>query len=70
MKNIMIVDDNPEIVTLYRALFKRRGYNVLSAQDGTSALELLKEATPDLFILDVMAAIENVLAQVIREAHS
>jgi CheY-like chemotaxis protein len=50
----MIVDDNPEILALYGVLFKRRGYSVLKAEDGASALDMLEQSTPDLFILDVM----------------
>jgi CheY-like chemotaxis protein len=53
-KNIMIVDDSPDILHLCGNLFKRRGYGVLEALDGASALELLEDAIPDLFILDVM----------------
>jgi CheY-like chemotaxis protein len=53
-KSIMIVDDNPEIITLYRAVFKRKGYNVLEAPDGPTALDLLQDTIPDLFILDIM----------------
>jgi CheY-like chemotaxis protein len=51
---IMIVDDNPEILTLCGMIFQRRGYSVLKAEDSTSALEMLEESNPDLFILDVM----------------
>src|SRR5688572_4107303 len=50
----MIVDDNPEIITLYRAVFRRKGYNVLEALDGPTALDLLQDTIPDLFILDIM----------------
>ena len=53
-KSIMIVDDSSEILGLYGGLFKRRGYDVFEALDGTSALEILEESIPDLFILDVM----------------
>jgi CheY-like chemotaxis protein len=53
-KKLMIVDDNPEIITLYKAVFKRRGYDVLDAFDGLNALEQLEDTIPDLFILDMM----------------
>jgi DNA-binding response OmpR family regulator len=53
-KNIMIVDDSPEILSLYHSLFKRRGYGVIEALDSASALKMLDETSPDLFILDVM----------------
>jgi CheY-like chemotaxis protein len=50
----MIVDDNPEIITLYKAVFRKKGYTVLEALDGTSALEQLHDTIPDLFLLDIM----------------
>jgi CheY-like chemotaxis protein len=50
----MIVDDNPEILTLYRTVFKRKGYTVLEALDGVRALDQLQDTIPDLFILDIM----------------
>ncbi len=53
-KSIMIVDDNPDILSLYRSIFRRRGYAMLEALDSARALEMLEESTPDLFILDVM----------------
>lgn len=53
-KSIMIVDDSPEVLNLCGILFERRGYSVVKALDGASALEILEESAPDLFILDVM----------------
>src|SRR5205823_6279203 len=53
-KTIMIVDDNPETLTLCSLIFKRKGYTVLTTEDGESALDMLQDAIPDLFILDVM----------------
>lgn len=53
-QSIMIVDDTPDILSLYTTLFELRGYRVFKAINGTNALEVLKEATPDLFILDIM----------------
>ncbi len=52
--SIMIVDDSPEILSLCGILFERQGYAVLKALDSASALEMLQESTPGLFILDVM----------------
>src|SRR5687767_2806272 len=58
-KSIMIVDDSAEILTLYRSILKRRGYSVLEALDGETALETLNDSTPDLFIVDVMMPAMN-----------
>jgi len=43
LKCILIVDDDPTLRNLYQRLLKRRGYKVLSAEDGVFALEMLKK---------------------------
>lgn len=53
-KLIMMVDDDPAILRLYRTMVEPLGYDVLEATDGASVLEMLGETAPDLFILDVM----------------
>ncbi len=51
---ILVVDDVPENVRLLEALLTSRGYRVLTAGDGASALELVGTEKPDLVLLDVM----------------
>ncbi len=51
---ILVVDDVPENVRLLEALLTARGYQVVAANDGASALELVATARPDLVLLDVM----------------
>ncbi|HEY7168777.1 MAG TPA: response regulator [Candidatus Binatia bacterium] len=53
-KTIMVVDDNPDIITIVRTILEGKGYNVLSASSGPELLELLKGHKPDLIILDIM----------------
>jgi len=53
-QSIMIVDDSPGVLSLYGMFFERQGYEVLKAMDSASALEMLRESAPDLFLLDVM----------------
>ena len=66
---IMMVDDDPEALRMYRNLFERRGFVMLGAPDANSALEMLQESAPDIFILDVMMPEVNgvQLCQQIRE---
>ena len=52
--SILVVDDDPEIVTLLSTRLSRRGYKISTANDGTRALELAKRELPDLVLLDVM----------------
>jgi DNA-binding response OmpR family regulator len=51
---ILIVDDEPSIVEVVTLYLRRAGYDVASANDGTSALRLLTVERPDLVILDLM----------------
>lgn len=58
-KKIMIVDDEPNIVLSVEFLMKRAGYEVVTANDGQQALDLLAQTDPDLMILDVMMPRKN-----------
>jgi adenylate cyclase len=51
---ILVVDDVPQNVRLLEAVLVSKGYDVVSATDGNSALELVASAKPDLVLLDVM----------------
>ena len=53
-RTIMVVDDDPNQLTLVELLLKRRGFVVVKADSGKLALSLLNSITPDMFILDVM----------------
>lgn len=53
-KTIMVVDDNPDIITIVRTILEGRGFNVLSASGGIELLNMLKTEKPDLIILDIM----------------
>ena len=52
--SILVVDDDPEIVTLLSTRLSKRGYKISTAGDGSRALELAKKELPDLVLLDVM----------------
>lgn len=54
MTNILIVDDDINILKLVDIHLSEQGYNVFQAKDGMEALEILKKATCDLAIVDVM----------------
>ncbi len=51
---ILIIDDDPDITEAMTVVLENRGYEVASARDGTEGMERLREARPDLIILDVM----------------
>jgi two-component system, OmpR family, alkaline phosphatase synthesis response regulator PhoP len=52
--SILVVDDDPEIVTLLNTRLTKRGYKVATAGDGNRAIEIAKREKPDLVLLDVM----------------
>jgi CheY-like chemotaxis protein len=51
-KTIMVVDDNPDIITIVKTILEGRGYTVFSAASGPELLNMLQK--PDLIILDIM----------------
>lgn len=53
-KKILVVDDEPGIVKLLEKRLEAHRFNVVSAQNGQEALELVENELPDLIILDVM----------------
>jgi two-component system response regulator MprA len=52
--NILVVDDDPEIVSLLRRGLVFEGFNVDTAADGAEALAKIREKPPDLVVLDIM----------------
>ncbi|HEY4667114.1 MAG TPA: response regulator, partial [Anaerolineales bacterium] len=53
-KTILVVDDEPRLVSLVEAYLSQEGFKVLSAGDGRDALFLARQQKPDLIVLDVM----------------
>ncbi|OUN06220.1 DNA-binding response regulator [Flavonifractor sp. An92] len=51
---ILIAEDDADIRGLLRLYLEGEGYRVLEADNGARALELAREETPDMAILDVM----------------
>ena len=58
-KEILIVDDAPNIVLSLEFLMKKEGFNVRVAVDGGEALQAMEERRPDLVLLDVMMPKRN-----------
>jgi two-component system, cell cycle response regulator len=51
---ILVVDDNQDNIEIIAARLRFRGYEIMEASDGEQALGLVREAAPDLILLDVM----------------
>lgn len=54
MKKVLVVDDEPSIVTLLTFNLEKDGYQVVSAEDGAEGFELALSNQFDFIILDVM----------------
>jgi DNA-binding response OmpR family regulator len=53
-KKIMVVDDEPRLVSVIEAYLEQEGFDVATASNGQEALFAARETKPDLIILDVM----------------
>ncbi len=53
-RKILVVDNHPMILKFMVDLLKKEGYDVLSAEDGLSALKLLDTYTPDIMFIDLI----------------
>ncbi len=54
MSKILIVEDEPDMVTGLRDTFEFEGYEVIVARDGEEGLKKALEEKPDLIVLDLM----------------
>jgi len=53
-KEILIVDDEPNVVVSLQFLMEQQGYKVMAAERGEDALDLIYHYKPDLVLLDIM----------------
>ena len=53
-KQILIVDDEPNLVMPIQFLMEQQGYRVMIAERGEDALDLIYQYKPDLVLLDIM----------------
>ncbi|MBI1282365.1 MAG: response regulator [Anaerolineaceae bacterium] len=54
VQRILVVDDDREIVRLVRAYLEKERYQVLIANDGQTALHMVRREHPNLIVLDLM----------------
>lgn len=54
MAKILVIDDDPDIVTAVQMVLEGAGHRVTSASSGKQGLEHVKSDRPDVIILDVM----------------
>lgn len=53
-KKILVVDDEPDMVTFLATLLEDNGYEIVTAADGEEAWEKVEAEKPDLISLDLL----------------
>lgn len=53
-RSILVVDDDPDVLSTVRLAFEQAGAKVTTANDGNKALDFAKRFDPDLIVLDMM----------------
>jgi len=51
---VLVVDDDPSIVTVVAEILRGEGFDVLEATGGEQGLELARMGSPDVVLLDIM----------------
>jgi two-component system alkaline phosphatase synthesis response regulator PhoP len=52
-KKILVVDDEPDILKIVSFRLGKAGYDIITAGDGKTALDLIRKERPDLILLDL-----------------
>lgn len=54
MKKILLIEDDPFLIDIYRNKLEESGYEVEAVADGSEALSKIQEVQPDLVLLDIV----------------
>jgi DNA-binding response OmpR family regulator len=54
MKNILLIDDDPDLCQLTKMVLTKSGYNVNAFLDARSGINNAKEIKPDLILMDII----------------
>ena len=53
MPKVLVIDDEPNVLTLVDILLRRQGYDVMLANNSGKGLELYRHEHPDVIVLDL-----------------
>ena len=53
MKKVLIIEDNPDNLTLIKDILEINGYKTIYAEEGQAGFELAEDQLPDFIILDI-----------------
>jgi len=54
MKTILLVEDDPFLIDIYKNKLSKAGFEIDVAEEGETALRKIKEKKPDLVLLDIV----------------
>lgn len=54
MKKLLVVDDDRTVLTYIDLVFSEKGFEVVKAEDGLAALDVLETYTPDVILVDMV----------------
>ncbi|MBI5498825.1 MAG: response regulator [Deltaproteobacteria bacterium] len=58
-KKVLVVDDEPDVVTYLETLLRDNGYATIGAANGQEGMEKLRAERPDLVCLDITMPVES-----------
>lgn len=69
-RTILVVDDDPDVLEAVAVALRRKGYDVVTAEDGADAIRLAVDQPPDLAVVDMMlpGASGFQVAQAVKDA--
>ncbi|KQI69799.1 chemotaxis protein CheY [Loktanella sp. 3ANDIMAR09] len=53
-KRVLLIEDEPNIIEALSFILSRAGYTVHTHEDGTTAMDKIRNQRPDMILLDVM----------------
>jgi two-component system, cell cycle response regulator DivK len=65
-KKILIIEDNEQNLYLITFIFKKHGYEVESASDGQTGIDMAVRIRPDLIVLDIQLPVMDGYAVALR----
>ena len=51
---ILLIEDDPKLIEMYKLRFKQKGYYLISAEDGKTGITYSYDSAPDLILLDIL----------------
>lgn len=53
-KKVLLIDDDRDFLVATRLILEKSGYEVFTAESGTSGIDMISSVSPDLAIVDMM----------------